>query len=137
MIATTVEQSKHFIKLDVPIESADMHYVRKIRDFRGNLVDGKFSYPKYGNTQSEHANYLVQNFTEYELLSAWSLAALLDLMPHRLDDGSELLIEKWEDGYLVTYGAGCHFFGNNNIEAAYKMVVWLAENGYLRMEEQQ
>jgi hypothetical protein len=77
---TDLEQSKKLAEI-LPLESADHHYVRKTCDFRGNPVDGKWSIPKYGNPQSSHANYLVQNFTSYEIIPCWSLAVLLNLCP--------------------------------------------------------
>lgn len=76
---TDISQSKRLAKI-LPIESADMHYVRKVCDFRGRPVDGKWSEPKYGNTNSDYANYIVQNFTQYDKLPCWSLAALLEII---------------------------------------------------------
>ena len=46
----------------------------------GNPVNGEWSHPYYGNPNSKHANYMVQNFTSYEKLPCWSLAALLDIL---------------------------------------------------------
>ena len=77
---TDIEQSKKLAEI-LPIESADAHYVRKITDFMGNSVDGKWSYPKYGNPKSNHASYIVQNFSSYEVIPCWSLAALLGVLP--------------------------------------------------------
>ena len=51
---TNLEQSKKLAGI-LPIESADHHYVRKITDFMGKPVDGKWSNPKYGNPNSKHA----------------------------------------------------------------------------------
>ena len=76
---TDIEQSKKLAEI-LPLESAEHHYVRKVCDFRGNSVDGKWSEPKYGNPESSYANYLVQNFTSYEIIPCWSLAALLDVI---------------------------------------------------------
>ena len=53
---TSLEQSKKLAEF-LPLESADAHYVRKITDFRGNPVDGKWSEPKFGNP--EKANYII------------------------------------------------------------------------------
>lgn len=78
---TDLEQSKKLAEI-LPIESADSHYVRQTHDFRGNTVDGKWSHPKYGNPNSRYANYIVQNFSSYETILCWSLAALLDILPN-------------------------------------------------------
>lgn len=77
---TSLEQSKKLAEI-LPIESADLHYVRQTHDFRGNTVDGKWSNPKYGNPNSRYANYIVQNFSSYETIPCWSLAALLSVLP--------------------------------------------------------
>lgn len=77
---TDIEQSKKLAEI-LPIESADAHYVREITDFMGNSVDGKWSYPKYGNPKSNYASYIVQNFSSNEVIPCWSLAALLDVLP--------------------------------------------------------
>ena len=82
---TDIEQSKKLAEI-LPIESADMHYVRKTHDFRGNLVDGKWSYPEYGNPNSKHAGYVVQNFESYEKIPCWSLAALLEQLDDEITD---------------------------------------------------
>ncbi len=84
---TDISQSKKLAEI-LPMESADHHYVRKTCDFRGNPVDRKWSIPKYGNPQSSHANYLVQNFTSYEIIPCWSLAALLNILPSSTLDSS-------------------------------------------------
>ena len=76
---TDIEQSKKLAEI-LPIESADHHYVRKVTDFMGNPVDGEWSTPKYGSPNSKHANYLVQNFTTYETIPCWSLAALFEVL---------------------------------------------------------
>ena len=103
---TDSEQSKKLAET-LPIESADHHYVRKTCDYMGNPVDGKWSEPKYGNPNSKHANYFVQNFTSYEKLPCWSLAALLEQLDDSItnDDGNDLLLEiKKEDGlYYLNY----------------------------------
>ena len=48
---TDIEQSKKLAEI-LPLESADMHYVRKTHDFMGNPVDGEWSHPKYGKLSS-------------------------------------------------------------------------------------
>lgn len=99
---TDVEQSKKLAEI-LPVESADAHYVRESTDLMGNPVDGKWSEIRLGNP--EKANYIVQNFSSYEILPCWSLAALLDVLP-------EGVIEKYyapnlqkENGkYSIAYG---------------------------------
>ena len=77
---TDLEQSKKLAEI-LPLESADSHYVRNTYDFMGNPIDGKWSHPKYGNPNSKYAYYVVQNFSNYEIIPCWSLTALLSIIP--------------------------------------------------------
>ena len=103
---TDLEQSKKLAEI-LPLESADHHYVRKVTDFMGKPVDGKWSIPKYGCPNSEHANYMVQNFTSYEVIPCWSLAALLDQLEDVIcdEDGNEweLVLKKENVQYDIYY----------------------------------
>lgn len=139
---TDLEQSKKLAEI-LPIESADMHYVRRTCDFRGNPVDDKWSVPKYGNPNSEHSNYIVQNFTSYEKLSCWSLTALLELMPFHIIENNQRYgfyqvkgYNKQGETYMFKYNIFntdvCLYstdYYNNSVDAAFEMVVWLKENG--------
>ena len=117
---TDLEQSKKLAEI-LPMESAEHHYVRKVCDFRGNSVDGKWSEPKYGNPESSYANYLVQNFTSYEIIPCWSLAALLDTLPSSTLDSSNdhyyrlHCMERFTEWY------------DNAVDACYEMVLRLNE----------
>ena len=117
---TSLEQSQKLAEI-LPIESAEHHYVRKVCDFRGNSVDGKWSEPKYGNPESSYANYLVQNFTSYEIIPCWSLAALLDTLPSSTLDSSNdhyyrlHCMERFTEWY------------DNAVDACYEMVLRLNE----------
>ena len=122
MIATTVEQSKHLIELGIPTESADMYYSPLNMDYPWVWV-GKPLLEKGG-------------------VPAWSLSALLELIPSYLgefndniDFGfSKSMNGKWYSAhYIKTSDNGeqeaIHVVtGNTPTEAAYKMVVWLKEN---------
>ncbi len=130
-----IEQSKVLAKI-LPIESADMHYVRKTHDFMGNPVDGEWSHPEYGNPDSKYAKYAVQNFTTYEKLPCWSLAALLDAMPDRIDDSHFLTLDKEGKEYCCCYedingNSFKHEFADNAIDACVKMILKLKENNLL------
>ena len=128
-ICTDIEQSKKLTEF-LPLESADHHYVRKICDFMGNPVEGKWSVPKYGNPQSSHANYMVQNFTSYETIPAWSLSALISILPRFIefkDDKYYLrfmkeYVEYANDEISIT-GRCLHTTGNNNlVDACVEMI---------------
>lgn len=122
-ICTDIEQSKILAEI-LPFESADMHYVRKTHDFMGNPVDGEWSHPKYGNPNSKHANYIIQNFESYEKIPCWSLAALLDVMPHIQEFYPT--IEKINDKFVCRYkGSGVWTNGTDPVDTCYEMLVLL------------
>ena len=129
-ICTSLEQSQKLIELGIDVNSADMHYVRQKTDFMGKPVDSKWSEPKYGNTNSKHANYVVQNFSSYETLPAWSLSALLALTTVLDIDGEPVFfwlttgLETWYAEYVNV----AMFDASNPIDAVYEMVCWLKEN---------
>lgn len=138
---TDLEQSKKLAEF-LSIESADHHYVRKVTDFRGNPVDGEWSHPKFGNPNSKYANYIVQNFTSYEKLPCWSLAALLSVIPQEIgfdNENGEYVInitEGCDDRWVLTYD---HYFNRNHsyyglssgadnlVDACYEMILKLNE----------
>jgi len=121
---TDIEQSKKLAKI-LPIESADMHYVRKVCDFRGRPVDGKWSEPKYGNTNSDYANYIVQNFTQYDKLPCWSLAALLTVYPMVVGRDMDMYC-CWQNSKNLH---SRHY--DNPIDACVEMIVKLKEKGLI------
>lgn len=139
---TDIEQSRKLAEI-LPIESADHHYVRKVTDFMGNSVDGEWSWPKYGNPNSKYANYMVQNFTSYEKIPCWSLAALLDVIPYATvnDDGEDLRlhIDKDCSGYYLfyenEYTGELHEIEtdmyDDMIDACYEMILKLKEQNLL------
>ena len=121
---TDLNQSKKLAEI-LPIESADHHYVRKVNDFRGNPVDGEWSYPKYGNPDSKYANYIVQNFTSYEKLPCWSLAALLDIYPMVVGRDMDMYC-CWQNSKHL-----CSIHYDNPIDACFSMIIKLHEQKIL------
>lgn len=121
---TDIEQSRKLAER-LPVESADSHYVRKIRDFRGEHVESEWSYPKYGNPNSKHANYIVQNFSSYEKLPCWSLAALLNVLPSSTLDSSD------DHHYRLHCMERFTEWHDNPIDACYEMIMKLKEKALL------
>ena len=127
---TDINQSKRLAEI-LPLESADNHYIRKVTDFRGNPVDGEWSHPKYGNPNSKYADYIVQNFTSYEKLPCWSLAALLEIIPRELK--IILAVNDYWDGNAVKYkyaiGSVEHnnydCYADNHVDACYELILKL------------
>jgi len=138
---TDIEQSKKLAEI-LPFESADSHYIRQTHDYMGNTVDGKWLHPKYGNQNSKYANYIVQNFSSYETIPCWSLAALLEEIPEIInfdDDESdyELKIEKENGLYYLSYGNILEYGKievepqENFVDACYEMIIKLYEQKLL------
>lgn len=120
---TDIEQSKKLADI-LPIESADAHYVRESTDLMGNPVNGKWSETKLGNP--EKANYIVQNFTNYEILPCWSLSALLGVLPYpTLAQHANGLwsLTAWV-GTVEPYSIDGY---DNKIDAVFEMIIKLNE----------
>ncbi len=132
-ICTSLEQSQKLIELGVDINTADMRYgYIAPYDFSDRMYDGGYDevpYPK---------DFLKKNpnFSENEYdgeLPAWSLSALLELMPKELEDDFELYYGAFDDNgeYQPLWACSCmnHVnFGETSIDAAFKVVCWLLEN---------
>ena len=135
---TDIEQSKKLAEI-LPIESADMHYIRRTHDFMGNPVDRKWSYPEYGNPNSKHAGYIVQNFESYEKIPCWSLAALINALPISIkfkDDEYYLRFMKeyveYANDEISLTGRYLHTTGNDNlVDACVEMIEKLHELNFL------
>lgn len=122
---TDLNQSKVLVEI-LPLESADAHYVRESTDLMGNPVDGKWSETKLGNP--EKANYIIQNFTSYEILPCWSLAALLNILPKRISITTPN--PRNELGYCC-WNHYDEIYADNPIDACYKMIIKLKDMNLL------
>ena len=118
-ICTTIEQSKKLIKLGVDVNTADMRYgYIAPYDFSDRMYDGGYDevpYPK---------DFLKKNadFSENEYdgeLPAWSLSALLGLIPNWTMDKTD----------KVKLTCNPYFHRDDNpVDAVFEMIVWLKEN---------
>ena len=115
-ICTSIKQSQKLIELGINVNTADMDYIPFAND------------PK---------NYdcvinIYNNEHEDNWIPAWSLSALLELIPDIIED-YVLRIDKVYGEYYIWYGEGwsdnmAHTSSENFIDAAFEMVVWLKEN---------
>lgn len=116
-ICTSIKQSKKLIELGIPKNTADMrigNYVGK-----SNKVDGT----------NVHYYTKEESFGAPEIIPAWSLSALLELMPIECKLEKTLL----DQSDYFTYA--CEWTGeyrtyehDDSLDAAFEMVVWLKEN---------
>jgi len=115
MISTTVEQSKRLLALGLDKDTADMTWKNVGTDWLELFV--------YGADESE------------EDIPAWSLGALLEIMPKEETPYIMYLNEppfdeeyRWECGLFNYIGSP----GSSPIEAAFQMACWLLKNGYIK-----
>ena len=123
---TTIEQSKKLLELGLSAESADMWYER---------IDHEL-------TEYSCNPLLKSDAALYKGLPCWSLGALLEVMPQVSDRFSNYpILVRNRDG-LYAFTDKMPFaekvdtaYYKTSIEAAYNMIVWLFENGYIKKEE--
>ena len=139
-IATTIEQSKKLLELGIDRNTADMRYgYIAPYNYSDRMFDGGYDevpYPK---------DFLKRNpnFSENEYdgeLPAWSLAALLGLMPKLYeyendpDDGGcqPNLCKGWDNNqWHIVYRPSLYItdWYDDPLDAAFEMICWLKENG--------
>ena len=125
-ICTSIEQSKRLIELGIDVNSADMVYHKNL--------DGTYNLR------------VVNNILEYDI-PAWSLSALLELMPSHLfefERGIDLNLypsinrKVWLCSYMPNaienmktdkFKQITH--ADSLVDAVFDMIVWLKENNYL------
>lgn len=117
---TDIEQSKKLIELGINVNTADMYYPNRI---------GMDNYP----LPIEWKNGLP--LLSQEIL-AWSLSALIELMPERIKIGEELSFclasKKSSTGFSFGYNLNAStFVADNPLDAAFEMVVWLLKNALI------
>lgn len=132
MIATTIEQSKDLLKLGLNPDTADMYYPK--------VDEGLYAtcpYPK------ECAAFRKQKSD----IPAWSLSALLKLMPKDMKGIPEKaayhfvlkknVYDAWQCNYEhPSFGELYSFPAQKSpLDAAYNMLAWMIENGHIKTEK--
>lgn len=118
-ICTSIEQSKKLLELGVNIHTADMFYPNRVGGI-GNYalsIEWKKGLPLLSQE-----------------IPAWSLSGLLELMPKELENDLELYYGAFgSDGeYYPLWVCSCMnyvLFGNTLVDAVFKALCWLKENG--------
>ena len=119
MIATTIKQSKHLLELGLDHKTADMCFEMEKGNWTLNV--GK---------KSAQVN---RGFA----IPAWSLTALLEVMPN--NDYWEICLwqykdQRWQcvfDDVEFSSGETKAFVADTPISAAYEMICWLLEQGLI------
>ena len=132
-ICTDIDQSKKLIKLEVDINNVDMTYV-SMKDYGENTYHLTVGKTDVDWAKDELGN-LNWNDVYEKYIPAWSLSALLGLMP--TDDKKDeyyVVAESHSDYHTVSYRNcwdGCihsEYSEESLLDAAFEMVVWLKEN---------
>lgn len=129
MIATSVKQSINLSKLGLSYKTSDMFY-KHDTDLDGYIEKDIYEL-KIGHSYNEHD------------IPAWSLSSLIELMPSRVEEEYKLNMIKDDttNGYYYNYSNRkerkmiSSMAAYNLIDAAYNMVVWLLEKGYIKTEK--
>lgn len=153
-ICTNVKQSQKLIELGIDVNTADMHYMYRHWEIDEETI-GSQSDASIGFDSDFY--YGADNSKTYHYIPAWSLSALLNLLPSKFTEKgkySEITynidIRKYAltenvDLHQIAYGSikfdvdGQYSFKDmintgekeELIDAAFEMVCWLKENGKL------
>ena len=130
-ICTTIEQSKKLIELGIDVNTADMHYSTWTILNEGEYILS----PNQGQTIEE-----LQEDYGNQIIPAWSLSALLGLMPKLYefendpDDGGcqPNLCKGWDNNqWHIVYRSSIYIteWYDEPLDAAFEMICWLKENG--------
>ena len=119
MLATTIQQSKHLLELGLDPKTADMCLCKTAHD----------TWFSCAYTPSKYDAHTVP---------AWSLSALLEVMPN--NDYWEICLwqykdQRWQcvfDDVEFSNGETKAFVADTPIDAAYEMVCWLLENNLIK-----
>ena len=109
-ICTSVEQSKKLIELGIDVNTADMYWWYSGRKYYVESMDD-------------------DDFHKETDIPAWSLTALLGLMPI-VNENTYKMCGTLDGGAIVSHDElTCAMFQEDNpIDAAFEMVCWLKEN---------
>ena len=117
-MCTTIEQSKKLIELGIDINTADLTVTNY------PLQDGS----RFDFIRCKLPNDTFPSITDgkSEKIPAWSLSALLELIP-------KFSLEKDvsnNEGYQLHYNYDTTYY-DNPVDAAFEMICWLKENNKL------
>ena len=132
MIATSIKQSQHLLRLGLDPSTADMHWFD---------IDGYNPHKNDWRLMCGHCD--VADCSKGIYVPAWSLSALLEVMPKEIkkdDKQYNFHLETTHNLYYVSYYRydidGIRYLhttemNNCTIDAAYEMVCWLLEQGII------
>jgi hypothetical protein len=137
----SVKQMSHLRDLGVDTSKANLYWARRCH---GSKINDNSTGKWFLSLDKE---FMTVGFTSYEVIPAFTLQDLLNIIPSRVFSKSNevfsLRIERYIDGWEVYYGTtedsdGSKLFTpiyrDTLLEAAYNMLCYLAENKLLEKE---
>ena len=127
---TTIEQSRHLAELGVDFKTADLTYERLALSGLGIPDDMQY-----------RERFIPFQFFSGMGVPCWSLAALMELMPEEIVDNHKITLYKDGNEWVCCYqDLNGNLYGREQtsciiVIAAYRMVVWLVENGFIKTEK--
>lgn len=133
-ISTDLKQSKKLIELGLNPKTADMYW---------EASDPDGSHYTLGAGEHLAITNNLFSFREGLVVPAWSLSALLDIMPQHIDQSvgwQKFGLDKgWDGGIYQVYYENQNSFveqkAGEAVDAAYEMVCWLLEKGFIKKED--
>ncbi len=158
-LCTTQKQGERFMKLGLDPHTADMHWHHKdtriksleweLRPykplfFEGDGIKMMEKFATATNTFNEKMNFKKSpketaksyyDRTHGKDIPAWSLNALLKIIPKHIQDVGDLEIgvngDEWKVSYIMGFCGRKNVGGKSLFNAIIELVEWLLENGHL------
>lgn len=135
----SIDQMRRLKDLNIDTSKASLYWVRRCH---GCKIDDNSTGEWFLSLQKE---FLVSGFTSYEIIPTFILQDLLNILPSRIYSKSyeiyslriDRYLDDWEIYYKTTEDSdGSKLFApiyrDTLLEAAYKMLCYLAENNLLK-----
>jgi hypothetical protein len=135
----SIEQMKYLQDLGLDTSDASMYWVRRSH---GSRIDDESKGEWFLSLQKE---FMVCGFISYEILPTYTFQEIIELLPKEIKtvtDTYYLTISTYDcDVWSIYYSMSDEFdyykeFKSDSlIDAAYEMLCWCIENGYIKTKE--
>lgn len=130
----SIDQMRHLQGLGVDTSKASIYWARKSH---GSHIDDESKGKWY---LSLYKDFIVSGFTSYEVVPAFTLQDIIDKLPCFIDTcvlTFQKLTSTYTCLYMEPYSRSILVLkeGKELIDAAYDMLCWCIENGYIGKEK--
>ena len=132
-ICTSIEQSRKLLALGLKKETADMYWLRMVKDYKGDdipTIRDKWWLSFVGFTVGA-------GFEQYECIPAWSLHRLICMLPEEINGGLLCVFKdsiRYEEVIMDRLEAHFEVVGDNMYENTISCIEWLIKEGYFPKE---